>query len=78
MEARIKFLQNNKLIIHSSCSNLIRELSNFSYIKNKNTGNYSDKMTHEYSHCIDALGYAYSDIYMNNKLKTYSKSMFGL
>lgn len=77
VKARISFLQNNTLIIHPKCKNVIRELSNYSYIKDRNE-NATEKTTHEYSHTIDALGYAYSNIYRNNKLKTFEKSALGL
>ena len=76
--ARIAFLQNNEIIVHPSCKDLIRELENFSYIKDKKTEKYTENTTHEYSHAIDGLGYAYSDIYTNNKLKTLDKSVLGL
>lgn len=76
--ARIAFLQNQEIIVHPNCKDLIRELENFSYIKDKRTEKYTEQTTHEYSHAIDGLGYAYSDIYTNNKLKTLDKSVLGL
>lgn len=76
--AGISFLQNMKIIVKPNCKNIITELSNFSYIKDKKTNKYSDKMTHEYSHAIDALRYAYSDIYTRRKLTTIDKSLLGL
>ena len=79
VEARIMFLQNNLIIVKPSCQNLIMELSNFSYEKDRQTGKYVEgKYTHEYSHAIDGLGYAYSDIYTQHKMTTLSKSVLGL
>lgn len=78
VQSRISFLQNNELIIHPSCYNLINELKNFSYILDKKTNKFTEKTTHEYSHCIDALGYAYSDIYQNNNFFTFDKKLLGL
>ena len=77
VKARILFLQNNTIIVHPSCENIIRELENFSFIKDK-SGAITDKTTHEYSHALDALGYAYSDIYRGNKLQTTTKAALGL
>lgn len=74
----IRFLQNLKIIVHPSCVNMIHELENFAYIKNKKTDEYTDDTTHEYSHCIDACKYAYSDLYMNKKLRTLDKGIFNL
>jgi len=79
VEARIAFLQDHLIIVDSRCENVIMELSNFSYEKDKKTGKYTDdKYTHEFSHAIDALGYAYSDIYTKTKLRTIQKSVLGL
>ena len=79
VKAGIMFLQDNLIVVHPSCQNFIMELSNFSYIKSKLTGNWTEETTHEFSHAIDACRYAYSDIYTNRKMKTVSKMMsFGL
>ena len=73
-----QFLQDHLIIVHSSCQKLITELENFSYIKSKQTGEWTEDTTHEWSHAIDALRYGYADIYTNTKLKTISKSALGL
>lgn len=78
VNARITFLQNNTIIVRPECKELIKELENFSYVKDKKTGKYTEYTTHEYSHGIDALGYAFSDIYTKNKLRTIDKSILGL
>lgn len=74
----IMFLQNHLIIVHPSCKNFITELENFSYIKSKQTGEWTEDTTHEWSHAIDACRYAYSDIYTNTKLKTINKSVLSL
>lgn len=76
VQARIAFLQNNKIVLAGQVPNFKEELENFSYIK-KN-GEYTDDTTHEYSHLIDALGYAFSSIYTKSKLRTMDKSILGL
>lgn len=79
IDARIAFLQNHRIIVHPRCKNVIMELSNFSYEKDRKTGQYiDDKYTHEFSHSIDALGYAYSDIYTRSRLRTMSKGALGI
>ena len=78
VKAGLMFLQDNLIIIHPSCQNFITELENFSYIKSKVTGEWTEDTTHEWSHAIDACRYAYSDIYTNKKLKTLNKSVLGL
>lgn len=78
VKAGIMFLQDHLIIVHPSCTSFITELENFSYIKSKQTGEYTEETTHEWSHAIDACRYAYSDIYTNRKLSSISKSAFGL
>ena len=78
VQAGIMFLQNHKIVVHPSCKNFIMELENFSYVKSKQTGQYTEETTHEYSHAIDACRYAYSDIYTQTKMKTFNKTSLGL
>jgi phage terminase large subunit len=78
VKAGLMFLQDHLIIVHPKCKNFITELENFSYIKSKETGEWTDKTTHEWSHAIDACRYGYSDIYTNTKLKTMSKAALGL
>lgn len=78
VKAGLMFLQDNLIIVHPSCANFITELENFSYIKSKVTGEWTEDTTHEYSHAIDACRYAYSDIYTNKQLKTFNKAALSL
>lgn len=78
VKAGLMFLQDSLIIVHPSCTNFINELENFSYIKSKVTGEYTEDTTHEWSHAIDACRYAYSDIYTNTKLKSFDKSLLSL
>ena len=71
-ELYIQFLQNHEIIIHESCVHSIEDFDNFSYQKDKQTGKFVDnKYTHEWSHVIDSVKYAFSDVYRNKKLKSY-------
>ncbi len=78
VKAGLMFLQDNLIIVHPKCQNFIIELENFSYIKSKITGEYTEDTTHEYSHAIDACRYAYSDIYTKTKMKTINKAALSL
>lgn len=78
VKAGLMFLQDNLIVVHPRCKNFIMELSNFSYIKSKQTGEWTDSTTHEWSHAIDACRYGYSDIYTNTKMRTLHKSVLGL
>jgi phage terminase large subunit len=78
VRAGLMFLQDHLIIVHPQCQNLINELENFSYIKSKQTGLWTEDTTHEFSHAIDSLRYGYSDIYTNKKLQTLNKAALGL
>lgn len=78
VKAGLMFLQDNLIVVHPKCQNFITELENFSYIKSKVTGEYTEDTTHEFSHAIDACRYAYSDIYTNKKMKTVNKTLLSL
>jgi phage terminase large subunit len=74
----LMFLQDHLIVVHPKCKDFINELENFSYIKSKQTGEYTEDTTHEFSHAIDACRYAYSDIYTKGKVRTLDKSILGL
>lgn len=78
VKAGLMFLQDCRIIVHPKCKNFTTELENFSYIKSKQTGEWTEETTHEWSHAIDACRYAYSDIYTNRKLKTLDKKLLGI
>ena len=78
VKAGLMFLQDHLIVVHPSCTNFKTELENFSYIKSKLTGEWTEDTTHEWSHAIDACRYAYSDIYTNKQAKTLNKSALGL
>lgn len=78
VKAGLMFLQDNLIVVHPRCKNFIMELENFSYIKSKVTGEWTEETTHEFSHAIDACRYGYSDIYTNKKIKSFNKSALSL
>ena len=78
VKAGLMFLQDHLIIVHPNCKKFIMELENFSYIKSKQTGEWTEDTTHEFSHAIDACRYAYSDIYTNTKLKSLNKGVLSL
>ena len=78
VKAGLMFLQDHLIVVHPKCKNFITELENFSYIKSKQTGEWTEDTTHEWSHAIDACRYGYSEIYTQTKLKTFNKSALSL
>ena len=66
----IRFLQNHRIVCHTRCKNVAAELENYVYLRDKATGELcEDKTDHTYSHSLDALRYAYSDLYTSKKFR---------
>lgn len=54
----ISFLQQYKLVVDDRCVKLIEELQNYTYKKDRKTGEYSNDPVDSYNHVIDATRYA--------------------
>lgn len=70
----IQRLQNYQIIIHPSCSGIVTEFENYTYQKDKNTGQYINKPIDDFNHYIDALRYSLQCA--ATKLKTIDKNLF--
>ena len=76
VRAGYQFLQDNLIIVHPSCQNLLRDLDELTYAKSKITGEYTDDFSnHSHTHTCDSLRYAYSDIYTNRQIKVIDFSL---
>ena len=70
----IQSLQNYEIIIHPSCDGLICEMENYTWQKDKITGEYINKPIDNFNHYIDALRYSLQCV--GAKLKTLNKDLF--
>lgn len=73
----IQKVQQYQLIIHPSCCEIITELQNYSWQKDKKSNEYINKPIDDFNHYLDALRYSLQCV-NSNKIKTMSKSAFGL
>ena len=74
----IQKIQQYELIVSSSCPNLIIELQNYSWKKDKNSGEYINEPQDCFNHCLDALRYSLQCVENKQRLGTMSKSALGL
>ena len=74
----IQYLNQYEIIVHPSCTNLKEELENYCWDRDKNTNEYINKPVDSYNHLLDALRYAVEELSRGWKLKSISKSSFGL
>lgn len=54
----IQWLNQHKIIVDERCFKTIEEFENYTWTKDKNTGEYTNKPVDTYNHTIDALRYA--------------------
>lgn len=72
----IQKLQNYEIIVHPQCSELITEFENYSWQKDKATGEYINKPVDAFNHYCDALRYSLQCVDNSRKLKTLNKNLF--
>jgi len=68
----IQKIQQYQLIIHPSCINFITEIRNYSWKKNKATGEYINEPIDKYNHILDALRYAIQSLKKKAKILNIS------
>ena len=77
--AGLDLISSFKVIIHPNCINAANEFANYSYKKNRVTGEYTNEPQEKYNHLIDALRYALEELlHSQRKARTISKSVLGL
>lgn len=72
----IQKLQQYTLVVHPSCGNVITELENYSWEKDRKTGEYINRPIDAFNHFLDALRYSLQCD--KNRLRTMDKSILGL
>lgn len=74
----IQKLQQYEIIVNPSCSGVITEFENYSWQKDRKTGEYINKPIDDFNHYLDALRYSIQVLDKQTKLKTFNKAAFGL
>lgn len=72
----IQQLQGYKIKVKPDCEGIITEFQNYSWIKDKQTGEYTNKPSDDFNHYLDALRYSLQC--MANKIKILDKSKLGV
>lgn len=74
----IQKLQQYTIIVHPDCIETITELENYSWQKDKKSGEYINKPIDEFNHFLDALRYSLQCVSQRTKLKSMDKSILGI
>ena len=69
----IQKVQQYELIIHPDCKNIIEELENYSWTKDKNTNEYINEPIDSWNHYLDALRYSLQCLDARTQLQTLDK-----
>lgn len=72
----IQKLQQYELIVHPDCAEIITELENYTWKKDRASGEYINDPIDEFNHCLDALRYSLQST--KKKLRTIDKAALGL
>ena len=75
--AQIDYLKGRRLIIDGSCVNLIRELSEWRWMRDGASGNYLDVPAPSSDDAIAALRYS-TEHFRRGGMRTVGKEMLGL
>ena len=70
----IQQLQNYEIIIHPDCVGLIEEMNNYTWVKDKLTGEYTNKPVDMNNHYIDSLRYSLQCV--GTRVKILNKDLF--
>ena len=73
----IQKLQQYELIVHPSCTEVITELQNYSWQKDRKTGEYINKPVDLFNHYLDALRYSLQCV-NDRKVRIFDKGALGL
>lgn len=73
ISAGIAKLQEFEIIVDGHCTNFITELQNYSYKKDKATGEYTNEPVDEFNHLMDAARYGIQCLNSRSRLKSLPK-----
>lgn len=74
----IQRLQQYEIIVHPTCENVIVEFENYSWKKDKTSGEYTNEPVDMWNHYLDSLRYSLQVADNSVKLKTLNKSLLSI
>ena len=70
----IQKLQQYRIVVDSSCRNTIEELENYSWKRDRQSGEYINEPVDQFNHCLDALRYSLQCADKKQKITTLPKN----
>lgn len=74
----IQWINQQRIVVDERCIHTLEETENYTWKKDRKTGEYVNVPEDAYNHCLDAVRYGLQSVTDINKLRTVNKSIFGL
>lgn len=78
VKAQIDYLKQRKIHINAECVNVIKEIQQWKWVKDKQSGKYIDEPVNVFDDAMAALRYSIEPYRQQKKIKTMNKISFGL
>lgn len=69
----LNFMQQFKLVIDERATKMIEELDNYTWVRDKKTGEYINKPIDDFNHVIDATRYAIERLALTSDISVHDK-----
>lgn len=74
----IQWINQQRIVIDERCTHTIEETENYTWKKDRKTGEYINEPEDAYNHCLDAVRYGLQGVAGMDKLRTINKALLGL
>ena len=74
----VQWIGQCRLIVDERCTHTIEETENYTWRKDKKTGEYLNEPEDSFNHCMDAMRYGLQSVAGDRHIRTMSKSILGL
>lgn len=74
----IQWINQQRIVIDERCTHTLEETENYTWKKERKTGEYINEPEDAYNHCLDAVRYGLQSVAGMDKLRTINKALLGL
>lgn len=74
----VQWIGQCRLVVDERCPRTIEETENYTWKKDRKTGEYLNEPEDSFNHCLDALRYGLQSVAGERRIRTLPKDLFGL
>lgn len=74
----VQWVGQCRLVVDERCTHTIEETENYTWRKDKKTGEYLNEPEDSFNHCLDAMRYGLQSVAGERRIRTMPKSILGL